>query len=101
MGSVIVRTQRAVVVVRRPAIVVRPNPVIVVTQRPAQPVIRTVPSIPPKVVVRGKGLRGEAGPQNLFVQPAPAPVFELPGVWVETGLGPLGEDLTLWVEDGT
>lgn len=97
---VVVRPQRSTVVVRSAVVLAqRTNTFVIADRRPAV-VVRTQPTLPPKVLVRGKGLRGEAGPQNLFVQPD-EPTFEFPGVWVQTGLGDLGEDMTIWVEDGT
>lgn len=47
-----------------------------------------------------QGVQGEPGPQNLFVQPND-PAMAQPGVWVQTGLGPAGNDWTMWIEDGT
>jgi hypothetical protein len=48
-----------------------------------------------------KGLQGEQGPESLHVGPE-APVDPPPRfVWVQTGLGPSGTDMTFWVEDGT
>lgn len=44
---------------------------------------------------------GAGGTQQVFVQQA-APVVD-PGtqyLWFQTGLGPGGTDMTLWVEDG-
>lgn len=45
------------------------------------------------------GADGEAGPQNLFVQPLD-PAMTGPGLWIHTGLGLGGDDVTFWVEDG-
>jgi len=37
---------------------------------------------------------------KLSVDPA-SPAFAEPGVWVQTGLGPSGTDMTIWIEDGS
>lgn len=39
-------------------------------------------------------------PALLKIQPT-NPLFRVPGMWVQTGLGPTGEDMTIWIEDGT
>lgn len=40
-------------------------------------------------------------PKPLYVQAA-APTIPpgTPAIWVQTGLGPLAEDMTIWIEDG-
>ncbi len=47
------------------------------------------------------GLQGDPGPvfQNVFVQPT-NPGLVTQGIWVQTGLGMSGDDMTFWVEDG-
>lgn len=43
-----------------------------------------------------------AGQQQVFVQPTePSVSAGVPFIWFETGLGPEGTDMTLWIEDGT
>jgi hypothetical protein len=44
---------------------------------------------------------GGSGTQTLFIQnPAPTPPG-VPYMWVQTGLGTSGTDLTFWIEDGS
>lgn len=64
--------------------------------------IIAVPDGSPVDVVVGSGAQGPPGPMNLFIQNAP-PSVELPTtyLWVQTGLGVTGEDMTFWVEDGS
>lgn len=52
------------------------------------------------VTISGTG-GGGSGTQQVFVQAA-APVVEvgIPYIWYQTGLGPLGQDMSIWVEDG-
>mgnify|MGYP003506435482 CR=1 FL=1 len=40
------------------------------------------------------------GTQNVWVQPTP-PVIPTTGLWIQTGLGVSGTDITFWIEDGT
>jgi hypothetical protein len=42
---------------------------------------------------------GPRGPENLRVQPTD-PLLDGAGMWVQTGLGPSGQDFTIWIEDG-
>jgi len=44
--------------------------------------------------------QGPQGPGNIKIQPD-NPNFTIPGLWIQTGLGDTGEDVTFWVEDGT
>lgn len=45
---------------------------------------------------------GAAGQQQVFVQPtAPVVANGVPYMWWQTGLGDNGEDMTLYIEDGT
>ena len=37
---------------------------------------------------------------NTFVGPTPPAVHPTAYLWLQTGLGPDGNDMTLWVEDG-
>ena len=45
-----------------------------------------------------------SGTQNVFVQPTQPSAGQLgtghPGLWIQTGLGASGSDMTFWVEDG-
>lgn len=43
----------------------------------------------------------ESGPLSLAIQPT-EPTFPAgqPGLWIQTGLGPTGDDMTFWIEDG-
>lgn len=57
------------------------------------------------VISGGRGPKGETGDSGsggvgLFVQPADPGLTE-PGLWMQTGLGAGGTDMTLWVEDGS
>lgn len=45
------------------------------------------------------GKDGKDGADNLFVQPD-NPNMTIPGLWIQTGLGPDGLGITFWVEDG-
>lgn len=36
---------------------------------------------------------------QIFIGPT-APTFTAPGIWIQTGLGPSGQDYTVWFEDG-
>lgn len=40
-----------------------------------------------------------SGEQNLYVQ-STDPGLTIPGLWIQTGLGSDGNDMTFWVEDG-
>ncbi len=55
-----------------------------------------------RVGVEIKAVRSEMnGAKNVFVQPtAPSPTPSGPYMWVQTGLGPGGHDVTFWIEDG-
>jgi hypothetical protein len=48
-----------------------------------------------------QGATGPPAPRNVFVGPDapvdPADTY----LWIETGLGPDGDDLTFWVEDAS
>lgn len=41
----------------------------------------------------------EAPQPNIWVGDT-QPTFTSTGIWVETGLGPDGDDFTIWIEDG-
>lgn len=44
---------------------------------------------------------GGGGTQQVFVQPtAPVVAGGVAYIWYQTGLGPDGTDMTVWVEDG-
>lgn len=52
-----------------------------------------------------QGIQGPPGPPgsgggNVAVQ-ATNPALAAPGLWIQTGLGPGGTDMTFWVEDGS
>lgn len=46
-----------------------------------------------------QGAQGEPGPNTLHIGPDQPDFGELPGLWIQTGLG-AGGDMTFWVEDG-
>ncbi len=43
---------------------------------------------------------GPRGPGNLYIQPSAPTAPVVPNMWVQTGLGPTGQDFTIWIEDG-
>lgn len=58
----------------------------------------TVPTAPPLITVNTPG---PVGPGNIKVGPTNTLQPGLPGLWIQTGLGPSGTDMSFWVEDGT
>lgn len=50
----------------------------------------------------GAGPTGATGVQNVFISATAPTGIGLPAtyVWFQTGLGPNGQDITLWIEDG-
>lgn len=88
--------ERVVVVVERPqtTLVVPPRPGVVVRQQPTK-VVRAV--VPQAIVV---GARGSFSGASLYIQPDAPQGTPLTYLWVQTGLGPTGTDMTFWVEDG-
>ena len=48
-----------------------------------------------------QGPQGIAGPSNLFVQNSTPSSPPSQYMWLQTGLGISGKDMTIWVEDGT
>jgi hypothetical protein len=54
---------------------------------------------PPTVVVEVAS-DGPQGPPGVVVSDT-QPAFAGTGLWVQTGLGPTGDDFTFWIEDGT
>ena len=43
-------------------------------------------------------VEGTPGPPEVFIQ-ASAPVSARDYIWIQTGIGPGGEDFTIWFED--
>jgi hypothetical protein len=59
-----------------------------------------LPLVTPVISTPGtQTIIGPRGPGNLVISPT-QPTFEGPGMWVQTGLGPTGQDFTIWIEDG-
>lgn len=72
------------------------------TNVPVQVVIQ-VRNSTDRIIVTQMGPSGSGGggaAQNVFVQPDPPTSPPDTYLWVETGLGPGGTDMTFWVEDG-
>ena len=61
---------------------------------------RDLSAIAPVPSSNGESIvRGPAGPESLVVRDTD-PNLQVPGLWVQTGLGPSGNDFTIWIEDG-
>lgn len=43
---------------------------------------------------------GMQGPSAMAIGPTNTLTPGTPGLWIETGLGPDGDDFTFWLEDG-
>lgn len=96
--------QRVTVVRDSPKVsVVRPAAQRVTVVREAQPKVVTLRPEAQRVVVKGVGARGPTGPEGpeTFFVSLTAPVTSRTRYgWMQTGLGPTGTGMTLWIEDG-
>lgn len=87
-GDVVVETREALSVVITPAEQGPPGPA-----GPAGSVGAAGPQGP-------QGPAGPGGPHNIYIQPA-QPAFGAgeKALWVQTGLGPSGNDVSFWIKD--
>ena len=73
---------------------------VVVTSPDSYKVVVTAPNQVKIVSLGIQGPPGAPGAMNVFISPTAPPTPPATYLWIQTGLGASGIDMTFWVEDG-
>lgn len=81
------------------------SPTVTVQAEPTFGVTVQAPAARQVVQVSAPGPQGQrglpgAGNATLVIVSPTDPALTDPGLWIQTDLGPTGDDMTFWVEDG-